>query len=274
MTDFITTADGTNVAYSDTGTGLPLLCLAGLTRTMADFDYLRPHLPPLRLICMDYRGRGASGWTNAADYTVMQEAQDVLALLNQIGVAQVAILGTSRGGIIGLLLAAIAKDRLRGLCLNDVGPVIERHGLERIAAYVGRNPPVDSHVEMALRMPQAMQGFANVPPGRWLAEAQKHYRETESGLQITYDPVLRDAFVAGLDAAQPDAWPLFDACVDMPVALIRGGNSDLLSMNTVHEMQRRRPDLIFANVPDRAHVPFLDEPKSLQVIRTFLKAVA
>ena len=77
-------ADGTLLAYSDEGAGLPLLCLPGLTRTMGDFDYLRPHLPPLRLIRMDYRGRGGSGWSGAATYTVPQEAQDVLALLERV----------------------------------------------------------------------------------------------------------------------------------------------------------------------------------------------
>lgn len=143
MTQFFTTKDGAKLAYSDEGAGLPLLCLAGLTRTMADFNYLRPHLPPpqsgqLRLIRMDYRGRGASDWTG--HYTVLREAQDALELLDHLGVAQVAVLGTSRGGLIGMALAAMAKPRLLGLRLNDVGPVIERAGLERIFDYIGRNP--------------------------------------------------------------------------------------------------------------------------------------
>ncbi|MES2666964.1 MAG: alpha/beta hydrolase [Pseudomonadota bacterium] len=270
---FFTTSDGCRIAYDDQGQGLPLLCLAGLTRTRADFDYLAPHLPPLRLIRMDYRGRGGSGWTGPATYTVPIEARDAVELLDHLGVAQAAILGTSRGGLIGMLLAAMARPRVLGLCLNDVGPVIERAGLERIFDYVGRNPAARSHAELADRMPRAMPGFANVPPERWLAEAQKHYTATPDGLRITYDPALREAFLAAFDGPPVDLWPLFEACAGLPLALIRGANSDLLTVQTTAEMQRRRPDMIMASVPDRAHIPFLDEPESLTAIRAFLKAL-
>ena len=265
--------DGTQIAYDDHGAGLPLLCLAGLTRTMADFDYLRPHLPALRLIRMDYRGRGASGHSGPASYTVVQEARDALALLDHLGVAQAAVLGTSRGGLIGMLLAAISRDRLLGLCLNDVGPVIEPAGLARICDYVGRNPTAKTHADLATAMPRFAAGFANVPPTRWLAEARKHYVQTGAGLQITYDPALREAFLAALSGPPVDLWPLFDACAGLPLALIRGANSDLLSQATADEMRFRRPDMLFANVPDRAHIPFLDEYESLDIIRDFLKAV-
>jgi len=114
MTDIshFTAEDGARLAYCDQGSGLAFLCLPGLTRTMADFDYLIPHLPPLRLIRMDYRGRGGSDWTGAATYTVDQEARDALALLDHLGVAKVAILGTSRGGLIGMVLGAVARDRV------------------------------------------------------------------------------------------------------------------------------------------------------------------
>ena len=271
MVDFFTAGDGAKLAYSDEGAGLPLLCLAGLTRTMADFDYLRPHLPPLRLIRMDYRGRGQSAWTGAASYTVLQEAQDALALLDHLGVARAAVLGTSRGGLIGMLLAMIAKDRLIGLCLNDIGPVIERKGLERIFDYVGRNPFVKTHAALAERLPAAMPGFV-VSPERWAQEARLHYTQTPEGLRITYDPALRESFIAGFEGPAVDAWPLFDALAGVPVALIRGANSDLLSAATVAEMQARRPDLIFGQVPDRAHIPFLDEPESLAVVRAFIGA--
>ena len=271
MTEFFTATDGAKLAYSDEGVGLPLLCLAGLTRTMADFDYLRPHLPPVRLIRMDYRGRGASDWTGAASYTVPQEAKDALALLDHLEVARAAVLGTSRGGLIGMLLAVLAKDRLVGLCLNDIGPVIERKGLERIFDYVGRNPLVKTHMALAERLPGAMPGFV-VAPERWAEEARLHYTEGPEGLRITYDPALRQSFLAGFEGPMGDAWPLFDACAGLPLALIRGANSDLLSMETVAEMQERRPDMIFGQVPDRAHIPYLDEPESLAVIGAFLKA--
>jgi pimeloyl-ACP methyl ester carboxylesterase len=273
MTKFFTTSDGTRLAYDDQGAGLPLLCLPGLTRTMADFDYLIPHLPPLRLIRMDYRGRGASQWTGAASYTVPQEGKDALQLLDHLGLPKAAILGTSRGGLIGLLLAAVAHDRLLGLCLNDVGPEIHRPGLERIFDYVGRNPAAKTHADLAARLPRTMPGFAHVPDSRWLEEAVKHYTQTPDGLTITYDPALRDAFLAAFEGPPMDLWPLWDATAGLPVALIRGANSDLLSQPCTDEMRRRRPDMIFASVPDRAHIPFLDEPESLTALRAFVTAV-
>lgn len=268
-----TTEDGARLAYSDTGAGLPVLCLAGLTRNMADFDYLAPHLGDVRLIRMDYRGRGASDYTGAATYIVPQEAKDALALLDHLGIDKAAVLGTSRGGLIGLLLAAVAHDRLLGLCLNDVGPVIERAGLERIFDYVGRNPSAKTYAAVAERMAALNPGFTDVPEGRWLSDAQKFYLQTETGLQIRYDPALRDAFLAAFEGETPDLWPLWEATAGFPVALIRGANSDLLSHEVYAEMQRRRPDGVYAEVPGRAHVPWLDEAESLAVVRAWVEAV-
>lgn len=269
-----TAADGARIAYSDQGAGVPLLCLSGLTRSMSDFDYVAPHLTGCRLIRMDYRGRGGSSFTGADTYTVPTEAQDVLALLDHLGVERAAILGTSRGGLVGMWLAAVAKHRLLGLCLNDVGPVIDPAGLSRIKDYVGRNPAARTHAELAAALPALMQGFRNVPPERWMQEVRHHYTETPQGLRITYDPSLRDAFLAAFEGPPADAWPLFEACEGLPLALIRGANSDLLSEATASEMRRRRPDMIHAEVPDRGHVPFLDEPESLEALRRFLAMVA
>lgn len=274
MPQFFTASDGARLAYRDEGQGMPLLCLAGLTRTMADFDYMIPHLPPVRLIRMDYRGRGASQWTGAASYTVPQEGKDALELLDHLGIAKAAILGTSRGGLIGLMLAAVAKDRLLGLCLNDIGPEIHRPGLERIFDYVGRNPSARTLAEIAEKMPRYSPGFANVPQSRWLEEVTKFYEETATGLKITYDPALREAFIAGFNGPPVDLWPLWEATAGLPVALIRGVNSDLLTTETVAEMQRRRPDMIHAEVPDRAHIPFLDEPEAVAVLNAFIGACA
>jgi pimeloyl-ACP methyl ester carboxylesterase len=264
-----TAEDGARIAYRDEGEGLPLLCLAGLTRSMADFDYLAPHLPPVRLIRMDYRGRGASDWTGAATYTVQQEGRDALALLDHLGVAQAAILGTSRGGLIGMVLGTVARDRLLGLCLNDVGPEIARDGLTRIFDYVGRNPAggtLESYAQRLSRSP----GFDGVPMSRWHDEARRQVVETPAGLRIPYDPSLREAFLAAFEGPPVDLWPLFDALTGLPLALIRGANSDLLAKETAAMMRERRPDMAFAEVPGRAHIPFLDEPEAVDLIRTFL----
>ncbi|MCU0900553.1 MAG: alpha/beta hydrolase [Cypionkella sp.] len=270
MSQFFTTSDGARLAFDDRGSGLPVLCLSGLTRTMGDFGYMLPHLPPCRVIRMDYRGRGQSAWTGAASYTVPVEGRDALELLDHLGVERAAVIGTSRGGLIGMMLAAVARPRLIGLLLNDVGPEIHRPGLERIFDYVGRNPVARTPEALAAALPGVMPGFDGVPASRWLEEARLHYRQTPEGLRITYDPALREAFLAAFDGPPVDLWPLFDACAGMPLALIRGANSDLLSEATAQEMRRRRPDMIFAEVPGRAHIPFLDEPEAVQAIRAFL----
>jgi pimeloyl-ACP methyl ester carboxylesterase len=269
MPDF-TASDGARLHYSDEGEGLPLLCLSGLTRTGADFDYLAPHLPPvIRMIRMDYRGRGQSDWTGAATYTIPQEALDVLALLDHLNLPEIAILGTSRGGLVGLWLAATARPRLTGLCLNDVGPVIDPAGLARIAEYVGRNPAARSF-EDAARGLATQPGFRDVAPERWLEEARTHYDMRDGRLVITYDPALRDAFAVAQAASAGDAWPLFDACAGLPLGLIRGEGSDLLSRATADEMRRRRPDMVFAEVLGRGHIPFLDEPAAIRAIHDWL----
>ena len=273
MAQVFTSTDGTRLAFAVQGAGKPLLCLPGLTRTMADFDYVLPQLSGVQVIRMDYRGRGASAWAAPSSYTILQEALDALALLDHLGMAEVAVLGTSRGGLIGLVLAQLARPRLLGLCLNDIGPVIERAGLERIATYVGRQPAATTLQDYADRLAKGSPGFANVPPDRWLDEASRQVRLTPDGLHITYDPALREGFLAGLQGPAVDLWPLFDAIADLPLASIRGANSDLLSAATLAEMQRRHPDLIAATVPDRAHVPFLDEPASLAALHAFLKAL-
>jgi len=262
--------DGAHLAFRDEGQGRPVLCLAGLTRNATDFDFVAPHLAGVRLIRPDYRGRGASQWTGAETYTVAQEAQDVLALLDHLGLAQAAIIGTSRGGLIAMVLAATAKDRLSGIFLNDVGPVIERRGLDKIADYVGRNPAARTLDDLVARLPVTMAGFANVPESRWRAFAERLYLETPKGLAIRYDYELRTAFLKSFEGPPADLWPLFDACAGLPLGLVRGENSDLLSTQTVAEMRRRRPDMIFANVPDRAHVPFLDEPQALAALHDWL----
>jgi pimeloyl-ACP methyl ester carboxylesterase len=193
--------------------------------------------------------------------------------MDHLGIGRFAVLGTSRGGLIGMVLAHLAKDRLLGLCLNDIGPVVERAGLERIADYVGRNPSARTFAEFAEALARHSPGFDNVPASRWLEEAQKHAKPGADGLQITYDPALRDSFNTSMAASPGDAWPLFDACTELPMAVIRGANSDVLSAQTVVEMARRNPRLIVAEVAGRAHVPFLDEPESIAALTAFQKAL-
>ncbi|PIE12638.1 MAG: alpha/beta hydrolase [Rhodobacterales bacterium] len=265
-----TTSDNITLHYTDEGAGLPLLCLAGLTRDGRDFDFVAPHLTGIRLIRLDYRGRGQSQWADWSTYTLPVETRDVIELLDHLGLDKVAILGTSRGGLIAMGLAAAIHDRLLGVALNDVGPEIAPEGLEGIYTYIGRNPSYKTLEALLEVWPDAISGFANVPTSRYRAEISRLYNETDAGLEITYDPALRDAVLATRDQPLPDLWPFFDALAGLPLAVIRGENSNLLLQSTFQEMQRRRPDMIAATVPDRGHIPYLDEPESLTALHAWI----
>ena len=265
-----TTSDGISLHYTDEGRGVPLLCLAGLTREGGDFDYVAPYLKDVRLIRLDYRGRGASDWADPKTYTIPVEARDAIELLDHLGLEQAALLGTSRGGLISMMLAATAKDRLLGVALNDIGPVIAEAGLEVIKGYLGRRPAAQTHAEAAEVMATRMAGFKNVPQERWLTEARRLFRETPEGLDLTYDPKLREAVLGDGAQPAPDLWPLFDALGGLPLCAIRGENSDLLSEETFEQMKARRPDMVAVTVPDRGHIPFLDEPEARDALSRWL----
>jgi len=268
-----TASDGARLFYRDGGDGPILICLHGLTRNGSDFDLLRPLFPDHRLVALDARGRGLSEQTGAETYTVPREGEDVLNLLDHLGIEAAPFLGTSRGGMVTMALAARVPERVLGLCLNDIGPEMEPDGRMRITTYVGLQPKESNIDARIAAMPVHHPGFYGVPDARWREEVQHHFAETPDGLRITYDPALRDAFMATLDRA-PNMWHGFDALAGRPVAVIRGENSDILSTRIVEEMALRRPDLIRAEVPDRAHMPFLDEPESLAVLRAYIAAVA
>ena len=271
---YFTAADDTRLAYRDEGEGLPLIALAGLTRHGGDFDFVAPHLDGLRLIRPDYRGRGASGRADWQSYTVPQEAQDVIALMDHLGIGRAAFLGTSRGGLIAMAIAATARERVTGICLNDVGPVIEARGLAGIGVFIGRAPSARSFEEAAAARARLAVGFDGVPEGRWLADVKNLFAEDADGLDINYDPALREAFLAGYTRGENvEVWPLFEALDGLPLALIHGAESDLLSAATVAAMRAHRPDMIYARVPGRGHVPWLDEPEALAAIRKWRERI-
>ena len=273
-TRFFTATDGARLAYcldGDPG-GPPLLCLAGLTRNKDDFLPALPVLAPCRIIRMDYRGRGESDFTDPASYTVAQEAADALALLDHLGIGQAAVLGTSRGGLIGMLLAQVAKPRLLGLCLNDIGPEIDLDGLRQIMTRLGKTPSARTLAEIAPIMAQNSPDFTGLSPADWLEMAARLYHETPGGLVLRYDPRLRESFATSFDPDRPlpDLWPFWQATKGLPVALIRGANSNLLTAATAARMQSVRPDMILAEVPGRGHVPLLNEPKSEAALRAWI----
>ncbi|MEM9709260.1 MAG: alpha/beta hydrolase [Pseudomonadota bacterium] len=272
MGDF-TTSDGIRLVYDDAVIGAPaggpvILCLAGLTRSALDFEYLLPHLHGARVIRLDYRGRGRSGWAPPETYSIPVETRDVIELLDHLGLNKVAVIGTSRGGIIAMTLAATAKDRLAGVCLNDIGPELDPAGIDKIRGYVGVAPAYATLAEAAEGWGKGMEalGFEGVPAARWAEEVGHHFRETPDGLSLAYDPGLAQIFRVATAAPAPDLWPLFDAMAGLPLALIRGAVSDILSEETAAEMGKRRPDMVFRDVPGRGHIPFLDETEALTAI--------
>lgn len=269
-----TTSDGLSLAFRDEGEGLPVLCLAGLTRNGDDFAPMIAALHgAARFIRLDLRGRGGSDFDPVpANYTPWIEARDALECLDHLGIARAVVIGTSRGGILAMLMAMAARERLLAVCLNDLGPVIEPAGLARIMGYVGLPPEARTldAVARALAVANA-DGFPGVPLARWRDWAAGAFRETGEGIALRYDPRLRDALLKQAEAGPlPDLWLIFDALAGIPLGLVRGANSDLLSSATAAEMRARRPDMGLAEVPDRGHPPFLDEPEALALIRSLL----
>ena len=174
-----------------------------------------------------------------------------------------------------MALAVTAKARLSGVLLNDIGPEMDPQGLSHIMDYLGRPSAYRSFEDAADNLPKALGAqFPNVSHAQWLTYARRIWAEGESRLELRYDPGLREAIEAqSVTGALPDLWPLFEAFDGLPLALLRGENSNLLPRSTYDEMQRRRPDMIAAEVKDRGHVPFLDEPESLDVIARFVARI-
>ncbi|MFQ5566299.1 MAG: alpha/beta fold hydrolase [Paracoccaceae bacterium] len=276
MTKYFEARDGRRLAYQDTGGAGPVvLCLPGLTRNARDFAGLAAHLAPLyRVLRLDARGRGMSEWADdpVAEYTVPVEAGDALALLDHVAAARAAVIGTSRGGILGLTIGVTAPGRLSCLVLNDIGPEIETRGLDYIMSYLGIEPKAARFREAAAALEKSMgAAFPDLTPTQWLGFARTIYRDEDGRPRLSYDARLRDAVEAAIEEAPDDLWPLFDALAGLPVLAIRGENSDILSAETLAEMARRRPDMAHVTIADRGHAPFLDEPAAVAAIDEFLE---
>lgn len=291
MTRTFLAPDGRELAYQDThgdtqgdtrgggqGARPVVLCLPGLTRNSRDFAGVAQHLADrYRVLRLDPRGRGMSEWARdpVAEYTVPVEAGDALALLDHLGIGRAAIIGTSRGGLMGMTIGATQPDRVSALVLNDIGPVIEAAGLEFIMTYLGIEPEAATF-EAAARDLEARMGaaFPDLGPAQWVGFARTIFRDEAGRPALSYDPRLRQAVEASLEAGPADLWGLFEALAGLPLLTLRGENSNILSAETLAEMARRRPDMAQATVPRRGHPPFLDEPEARAAIDAFLESHA
>ena len=256
----------------------PLLCLAGLSRNGRDFHVLAEALSQRfdgarDVFTLDYRGRGQSdsdkNWRN---YAVPLEAVDVLDFMIVAGLERPAIIGTSRGGLIAMVLAALRPRAVGPVVLNDIGPVIEQKGLSRIAGYVGRIPLPASWTDAgALVEDMCRRAFPNVGKDEWVAVARQWFNEHKGRPAPGYDPALANA-MSVLDGPIPQLWPQFEGLRRVPVLVIRGENSDILSEETVEAMHRLHPQLSSYLVPGEGHAPRLRDAQSIEVVAQFLAA--
>ena len=256
------------------GDGPAVLCMHGLTRNSKDFEGLAPHLSPRwRLIVPDQRGRGRSAYSaDPGQYATPVYVEDMWALLAHLQVDRFGVIGTSMGGIMGMAMAATQPARMWGLVMNDIGAVIDAKGIARIKSYVGGAPPAKDWPEAAARA-RGINGAAHpdFTDDDWMAMARRLFRDDgPAGISLAYDPAIAEG-MARMEVAPSEMWPLFEATAATPKLVIRGELSDLLSAETVAEMQRREPGLEALNVPRVGHVPTLAEPAVVAAILRFLE---
>ncbi len=271
-----TSHDGLKLFYREYGhekAGIPILCLPGITRNSRDFEDIAEHLADRhRVLAVDFRGRGFSehdqNWRN---YHPRTYADDVVQLLDTLNINRLLLLGTSLGGLVSMILAAELDGRIAGLILNDIGPEIGEAGLTRIKAYIGRIPPVDNWAQAAA---QAQEIYELAWPGlsdeMWLRIAKRGYREDEQGVpRLDIDPAIGDA-ARTVATGLLDPWKLFVGLTKIPLLVIQGALSDILTDDIVRRMRDRKPDLHHLKLDDRGHPALLDEPDCLRAIDRFV----
>ena len=250
-----------------------VLCLHGLTRNSRDFEDLAPHLQHrYRVIVPDVRGRGLSARDpNPQNYQPAIYLQDILSLLDSVEAQRVAVIGTSMGGLLAMMLAVGSRDRVSGVVLNDMGPEVDPAGLERIKGYAGRLPP-PKNWDDAVAQTQTVFGNAwpNLSAERWSALTRRGYREDEKGaLNVDADPMIGEMLRAA-PSATANLWPFWKALRGTPMLAIRGAQSDILSAATFAKMKAENPELKRLEGAQRGHVPLLDEPECVAAIDAFL----
>jgi pimeloyl-ACP methyl ester carboxylesterase len=258
-----------------TATAPVVLCLHGLMRNSRDFEDLAPQLAQrYRVIVPDVRGRGLSARDpDFNNYQLPVYIRDTQTLLTGLGAARVSIIGTSMGGLMAMVMAAMQGVLVTAMVLNDVGPEVDPAGIERIRGYAGRSPPVRNWDE-AIAQARGVYGSAwpDVSEARWETLTRRAYRANAQGIpQVDADPLIGEP-LRNSAAAAPDLWPLWSALARIPVLAIRGEHSDILSAATLARM-RQKPALTALTVANRGHAPLLDEPGCVAAIEAFLAAL-
>lgn len=265
-----------------------VLCVHGLTRQGRDFDVLAQELvrqagDNLRVVCVDVVGRGQSEWLkDSAQYQVPQYAADMLALLAQLQPKTLDWVGTSMGGLIGMAICGQPGLPLpvpvRRLVLNDVGPALQWQALQRIGTYVGKTGRFESVQQAADAMWAISSSFGPHTPEQWLALSSHMVRpvaDAPGHVQLHYDPAIGDAFrtLTAEGAAQGEAalWGLYDQ-ITAPTLLLRGAESDLLSVQTAQAMTERGPRARLVTFEGVGHAPTLIAPDQLAAVTSFLLA--
>lgn len=260
----------------------PVVCVPGLTRTCRDFGFLAAHLAtrprrPRRVLALDLRGRGGSEYDrDAANYTPQREMLDVLDVMAAAGIERAVMVGTSRGGLIAMAIAAARPGALAGVVLNDIGPRIEAQGLMRIAGQLSRMPTPQNWGDAADLMKSLHQDtFTDLGDDDWETFAREVFRDDGGRPRRDFDSRI----IASLhprdvtEGAIPELWHQFAALACVPVLAVRGANSDLLSARTLEEMAARHPDFASLTLPNRGHAPFLREPEAVKAIDGLLDRV-
>jgi pimeloyl-ACP methyl ester carboxylesterase len=285
---FFTASDGLRLYGRDYGhpepetrNERPIVCLPGLSRNSRDFHLLATHLStqadrPRRVVTLDYRGRGRSEWDpDPGHYTLPVEAEDVLTACAALDIQQAVFIGTSRGGLITHLLAAMRPAILRGVILNDIGPVIEIGGLLQIRNYLDARPTLHSW-EDAVQNLRRVHGaaFPAIDPSDWTDMAHAIFAEKSGMIVADFDPALipplRDLTE---DTQIPDLWALFEGLKPVPLMTIRGEHSTILSQATFSEMANRHPGMAAVTAQGQGHAPLLHRPDMMAAIRRFINDI-
>lgn len=271
--------DGLKLYYRDYPGDMkkvPVLCLHGLMRNCRDFEALALRITPgRRVIVPDFRGRGQSQYDSMwMNYHPMTYVDDMWSLLREIGVDRVIGIGTSLGGLVAILMAAVRAQTFAGVVLNDIGPEIDPVGIARIQSVAGRFPPPRSWDEAIEQMKIAFgAALPDFTDAQWRQFVRLSYSEDSTGSpRLDADLRIGDAVraVQPPPGATQGMWLAFKALRDTPTLAIRGGLSDLLSVDIFDRMQREHPNLRRVTIDNRGHVPQLDEPQSRAALEKFL----